>query len=58
MNGFLDRLTSIKSFTTDNLFACYVNLTYAVSINGRNEEEGKKHLQTLVNSLKSEASAM
>lgn len=58
VNGFLDRLTSIKSFTTDNLFAYYVNLTYAVSINGRNEEEGKKHLQTLVNSLKNEASAM
>lgn len=58
VNGFLDRLTSIKSFTTDNLFAYYVNLTYAVSINGRNEEEGKKHLQTLVNSLKSEASVM
>ena len=58
VNGFLDRLTSIKSFTTDNLFAYYVNLTYAVSINGRNEEEGKKHLQTLVNSLKSEAFAM
>ena len=58
VNGFLDRLTSIKSFTTDNLFAYYVNLTYAVSINGRNEEEGKKYLQTLVNSLKSEASAM
>lgn len=58
VNGFLDRLTSIKSFTTDNLFAYYVNLTYAVSINGRNEEEGKKHLETLVNSLKSEASAM
>ena len=58
VNEFLDRLTSIKSFTTDNLFAYYVNLTYAVSINGRNEEEGKKHLQTLVNSLKNEASAM
>ena len=58
VNGFLDRLTSIKSFTTDNLFAYYINLTYAVNINGRNEEEGKKHLQTLVNSLKSEASAM
>ena len=58
VNGFLDRLTSIKSFTTDNLFAYYINLTYAVSINGRNEEEGKKYLQTLVNSLKSEASAM
>ena len=58
VNGFLDRLTSIKSFTTDNLFAYYINLTYAVSINGRNEEEGKKHLQTLINSLKSEASAM
>ena len=58
VNGFLDRLTSIKSFTTDNLFAYYVNLTYAVSINGRNEEEGRKHLQTLVNSLKSEASVM
>ena len=58
VNRFLDRLTSIKSFTTDNLFAYYINLTYAVSINGRNEEEGKKHLQTLVNSLKSEASAM
>lgn len=58
VNEFLDRLTSIKSFTTDNLFAYYINLTYAVSINGRNEEEGKKHLQTLVNSLKSEASAM
>ncbi|CCY77626.1 DUF2764 family protein [Brachyspira aalborgi] len=58
VNGFLDRLTSIKSFTTDNLFAYYINLTYAVSISGRNEEEGKKHLQTLVNSLKSEASAM
>ncbi len=58
VNGFLDRLTSIKSFTTDNLFAYYINLTYTVSINGRNEEEGKKHLQTLVNSLKSEASAM
>ena len=58
VNGFLDRLTSIKSFTTDNLFAYYINLTYSVSINGRNEEEGKKHLQTLVNSLKSEASAM
>lgn len=58
VNGFLDRLTSIKSFTTDNIFAYYVNLTYAVSINGSNEEEGRKHLQTLVNSLKSEASAM
>ena len=58
VNRFLDRLTSIKSFTTDNLFAYYINLTYAVSINGRNEEEGKKYLQTLVNSLKSEASAM
>ena len=58
VNGFLDRLTSIKSFTTDNLFAYYINLTYAVSINGRNEEEGKKHLQTLVNSLKSEVSVM
>lgn len=58
VNEFLDRLTSIKSFTTDNLFAYYINLTYAVSINGRNEEEGKKHLQMLVNSLKSEASAM
>lgn len=58
VNEFLDRLTSIKSFTTDNLFAYYINLTYAVSINGRNEEEGKKHLQALVNSLKSEASAM
>lgn len=58
VNGFLDRLTSIKSFTTDNLFAYYINLTYAVSINGRNEEEGKKHLQTLVNSLKNEVSAM
>ena len=58
VNGFLDRLTSIKSFTTDNIFAYYINLTYAVSINGRNEEEGKKHLQTLVNSLKNEASAM
>lgn len=58
VNGFLDRLTSIKSFTTDNLFAYYINLTYTVSINGRNEEEGKKHLQMLVNSLKSEASAM
>ena len=58
VNGFLDRLTSIKSFTTDNLFAYYINLTYAVSINGRSEEEGKKHLQTLVNSLKNEASAM
>lgn len=58
VNGFLDKLTSIKSFTTDNLFAYYINLTYAVSINGRNEEEGKKYLQTLVNSLKSEASAM
>lgn len=58
VNGFLDKLTSIKSFTTDNLFAYYINLTYAVSINGRNEEEGRKHLQTLVNSLKSEASAM
>ena len=58
VNEFLDRLTSIKSFTTDNLFAYYINLTYAVSINGRNEEEGRKHLQALVNSLKSEASAM
>lgn len=58
VNEFLERATSIKSFTTDNLFAYYINLTYAVSINGRNEEEGKKHLQTLVNSLKSEASAM
>ena len=58
VNEFLERATSIKSFTTDNLFAYYINLTYAVSINARNEEEGKKHLQTLVNSLKSEASAM
>ena len=58
VNEFLERATSIKSFTTDNLFAYYINLTYAVSINGRNEEEGKKHLQALVNSLKSEASAM
>ena len=58
VNEFLERATSIKSFTTDNLFAYYINLTYAVSINGRNEEEGKKHLETLVNSLKSEAAAM
>lgn len=58
VNEFLGRATSIKSFTTDNLFAYYINLTYAVSINGRNEEEGKKHLETLVNSLKSEAAAM
>ena len=58
VNEFLERATSIKSFTTDNLFAYYVNLTYAVSINGRNEEEGKKHLETLVSSLKSEAAAM
>lgn len=58
VNEFLDRATSIKSFTTDNLFAYYINLTYAVSINGRNEEEGKKHLQTLVSDLKSEAAAM
>ncbi len=55
---FLDRLTSIKSFTTDNVFAYYINLTYAVSINGRNEEEGKKHLETLIGSLKEKASAM
>ncbi|EKV58330.1 DUF2764 family protein [Brachyspira hampsonii] len=53
---FLDRLTSIKSFTTDNVFAYYINLTYAVSINGRNEEEGKKHLETLIGSLKEKAS--
>lgn len=58
VNEFLERITSIKSFTTDNLFAYYINLTYAVSISGRNEEEGKKHLQTLVGSLKSEAAAM
>lgn len=58
VNEFLDRATSIKSFTTENLFAYYINLTYAVSINGRNEEEGKKHLETLVSSLKSEAAAM
>ena len=58
VNEFLERATSIKSFTTDNLFAYYVNLTYAVSINGRNEEEGKKHLETLVSSLKSEAATM
>ena len=58
VNEFLERATSIKSFTTDNLFAYYINLTYAVSINGRNEEEGKKHLETLVSSLKSEAAAM
>ena len=58
VNEFLESATSIKSFTTDNLFAYYVNLTYAVSINGRNEEEGKKHLETLVSSLKSEAAAM
>ncbi|ACN84376.1 hypothetical protein BHWA1_01913 [Brachyspira hyodysenteriae WA1] len=55
---FLDKLTSIKSFTTDNVFAYYINLTYAVSINGRNEEEGKKHLETLIGSLKAKASAM
>lgn len=58
VNEFLERITSIKSFTTDNLFAYYINLTYAVSISGRNEEEGKKHLQTLVGSLKSEVAAM
>ena len=58
VNEFLERATSIKSFTTENLFAYYINLTYAVSINGRNEEEGKKHLETLVSSLKSEAAAM
>ena len=55
---FLEKLTSIKSFTTDNVFAYYINLTYAVSINGRNEEEGKKHLETLIGSLKEKASAM
>ncbi len=53
---FLDKLTSIKSFTTDNIFAYYINLNYAVSINGRDEEEGKKHLETLVETLKSKAS--
>lgn len=53
---FLDKLTSIKSFTTDNIFAYYINLNYAVSINGRDEEEGKKHLETLVGTLKSKAS--
>ena len=58
VNEFLEKATSIKSFTTENLFAYYINLTYAVSINGRNEEEGKKHLETLVSSLKSEAAAM
>lgn len=58
VNEFLDRLTSIKSFTTDNLFAYYINLTYAVRINGRDEEEGKKHLKTLVDALKSEAASM
>lgn len=53
---FLDKLTSIKFFTTDNIFAYYINLNYAVSINGRDEEEGKKHLETLVETLKSKAS--
>ncbi|WP_295162936.1 DUF2764 family protein [uncultured Brachyspira sp.] len=55
---FLDRITSIKSFTTDNVFAYYINLSYAVSINGRNEEKGKKHLETLIGALKTKASAM
>ena len=58
VNEFLERATSIKSFTTENLFAYYINLTYAVRINKSNEEEGKKHLETLVSSLKSEAAAM
>ena len=54
VNEFLDKQTSIKSFTIDNVFAYYVNLTYAISINGRNEEEGKKHLDSLITSLKDE----
>lgn len=52
---FLDKIVSIKTFTTDNVFAYYINLTYAVNISKRNEEEGKEHLETLINSLKSEA---
>lgn len=58
IRDFLDKETSIKSFTTDNVFAYYINLTYAVSINGRNEEEGKKHLETLISSLKAKESTM
>lgn len=58
VKDFLEKLTSIKSFTTDNVFAYYINLTYAISINGRNEEEGKKHLETLIDSLKAKASAI
>lgn len=55
---FLDKQTSIKSFTIDNVFAYYINLTYAISINGRNEEEGKKHLDTLITTLKNEVFSM
>ena len=58
VKDFLDKATSIKSFTTDNVFAYYINITYSVSINGMNEEEVKKHLETLIESLKSKASAM
>ncbi|WP_300377791.1 DUF2764 family protein [Brachyspira sp.] len=58
VKDFLEKLTSIKSFTTDNVFSYYINLTYAISINGRNEEEGKKHLETLIDSLKAKASAI
>lgn len=51
---FLDKQTSIKYFSIDNVFAYYINLTYVVSINGRDEEEGKKHLDALITSLKDE----
>lgn len=56
VKDFLDKETSIKSFMTENVFAYYINLSYAVNINLRNEEEGKKYLETLVESLKSEVS--
>lgn len=56
VKDFLDKETSLKSFMTENVFAYYINLSYAANINARNEEEGKKYLETLVESLKSEVS--
>lgn len=56
VTDFLDKEISIKSFTTENVFAYYIKLSYAVNINGRNKEQGKKHLETLVETLKNEVS--
>lgn len=51
---YLYYITSIKNFCFENVFTYYVNLTYAVRFSGRNEEEGKEYVHSLINSVKEE----